>query len=405
MKALDDITVLACEQWEAGTTATEPMAFMGATVIMCEAPGRGQVGRTARPTYKAGVDTFYHIYLTMNKKSITLNLQNPKGVEIFKEIAKKADIVHDNLGPGTMDRLGVGYEALKKVNPRLIVSTIKGFGQGPYEKYFCMDGVAQAVGTSYSMTGFPDKPPISPGVSLGDTGTGMFSLGAILAAIHQRRITGEGQFVEVAMAECSMNYNRANYALRQAEKDPLFQGPPIPRAGSTLPGVAPYNIYKTMDSADKDNYMMIIAREQKQWNALLQVIGRDDLIGNPKYRDCWTRWQNVAEVDKMIEDWTSKRSASECFNVLAQAGVPASITLNSTQMMNDPHFMQREIVLELDHPHRGKYKTMGCVQRLSDNPIQYGTGPLLGEHNAEIFGRYLGYTHLELAKLVAEGII
>jgi len=405
MKALDDIVVLACEQWEAGTTATMPMAWMGATVIMIEAPGRGQVGRTARPTYKQGVDTFYAIYLTMNKKSLTLNLQNPKGVEVFKELAKKADVVHDNLGPGTMDRLGVGYEALKKVNPRLIVSTIKGFGQGPYEKYFCMDGVAQAVGTSYSMTGFPDKPPITPGVSLGDTGTGMFSLGAILAALHQREKTGEGQFVEVAMAECSMNYNRANYALKQAERDPLFKGAPVMRAGSTMPGVAPYNIYKTTDSTDKDNYLMVIAREPKQWDALLRVIGRTDLTGNPKFKDPWTRWENVAEVDKMIGDWTSNRTAKEGFTALCEAGVPAGITLNSTQMMNDPQFRESGIVIEMDHPHRGKFLTMGCVQKLSDNPIQYENAPLLGQDNLWVLAKYLGYTHLEVTKLAQEGVL
>lgn len=406
MKALDDITVLACEQYEAGTTATEPMAFLGATVIIVETPGRGQPGRGAgRPGFKEGVDRFYHIYLNMNKKSITLNLKNPKGVEIFKEMAKKVDIVHDNLGPATMDRLGLGYEALKQVNPRLIVSTVKGFGAGPYGKYYGMDGVAQAVGTSFSLTGFPDKPPVTPGVSLGDTGTGMFCLGAILAALHQRDITGEGQFVEAAMMECSMNYNRANYALRQAEEDPLFQGPPIQRAGSTLPGVAPHNIYKTRDSADKDNYMMIVAREQKQWDALLHVIGRSDLIGNPKYKDANSRWQYVDEIDKMIEDWTSQRSASEAFHTLAKAGVPASITLNSIQMMNDPHFIERQMVIELDHPHRGRYKTFGCVQRLSENNLEYQPGPLLGQHNSEIYARYMGYTHHELTKLAAEGVI
>jgi formyl-CoA transferase len=406
MKALDDITVLANEQYEAGTTATEPMAFLGATVILTERPGVGQIGRAPRPPMNiAGIDPFYHIYLTMNKKSLTLNLKHPKGVEIFKEIAKKVDIVHDNYGPGAMDKLGVGYEALKKVNPRLIVSSVKGFGEGPYEKYMCMDGVAQATGTSYSMTGFPDKPPIVPGVSLGDTGTGMFSLGAILAALHQRDITGEGQFVEVSMMEASMSYNRANFALRQAEKDPLFQGPPIPRAASTLPGVAPYNIYKTMDSADKENYLMIVAREQKQWDALLRVIGRVDLIGNPRYKDHNTRWQHVDEVDKIIEEWTSKQRASDAFNALCRAGVPTGVTLNSTQMMNEPHYIQRDMVIELDHPHRGHYKTWGCVQRLSENKLEYQTGPLLGQHNQEVLAKFLGYTHYDVAKLAAEGVI
>lgn len=407
MKALDDITVLANEQYEAGTTATEPMAFLGATVILTERPGTGQIGRSPRPPINiAGIDPFYHIYLTMNKKSLSLNLRHPKGVEIFKEIAKKVDIVHDNYGPGVMDRLGVGYEALKKVNPRLIVSSVKGFGEGPYEKYMCMDGVAQATGTTYGQTGFPDKSPVPPGVSLGDTGTGMFSLGAILAALHQREVTGEGQFVEVAMMETNMSYNRANFALKQAERDPLFQGPPIPRAGSTLPGVAPHDIYKTMDTPNNENYLMIVAREQKQWDALLRVIGRTDLIGNPKYKDANTRWQYVDEVNKIIEDWTSQRSAFKAFHALCRAGVPVGVTQNSTQMMNDPHYIGREMVIELDHPHRGKYKTFGCAQRLSDSEkIVYQTGPLLGQHNQEVLAKYLNYTHHDVAKLAAEGVL
>jgi formyl-CoA transferase/succinyl-CoA--D-citramalate CoA-transferase len=202
-----------------------------------------------------------------------------------------------------------------------------------------------------------------------------------------------------------MNYNRANYALRQAEGDPLFQGPAIKRAGSTLPGVAPYNIYRTADSDEKDNYLMIIAREQKQWHALLRVIGRTDLTGNPKYKDANSRWQYVAEIDKMIEDWTSKRGAYEAFHLLAKAGVPASITLNSTQMMNDPHFREQEMLIDLDHPHRGQYRTFGCVQKLSENKLEYQTGPLLGEHNAEIYAKYMDFTHHDLAKLSAEGII
>ena len=152
--------------------------------------------------------------------------------------------------------------------------------------------------------------------------------------------------------------------------------------------------------------MMIVAREQKQWNALLRAIGRSDLIGNPKYKDANSRWQCVDEVDKIIEDWTSQQNAYEAFHTLAKAGVPASITLNSTQMMNDPHFIEREMVIELDHPHRGHYKTFGCVQRLSDSPlVEYQTGPLLGQHTQEMLAKYLGYTHHDVEKLRAEGVV
>jgi formyl-CoA transferase len=407
MRALDDIIVLANEQYEAGTTATEPMAFNGATVILTEPPVRGQIGRAPRPPINvAGIDPFYHIYLTMNKKSLTINLKHPKGVEIFKELAKKVDIVHDNYGPGAMEKLGVGYEALKKVNPKIIVSSVKGFGTGPYENFMCMDGIAQATGTTYSQTGWPDKKPVPPGVSLGDTGTGMFSLGAILAALHQRDITGEGQFVEVAMMETNMSYNRANFALKQAERDPLFKGAPILRAGSTIPGIAPHDIYKTLDTPKNENYLMIVCREQNQWDALLRTIGRIELIGNPKFKDAFTRWQNVTEVNKIIEDWTSQQTASDGFHALCRAGVPTGITLNSVQAMNDPHYIGRDMVIELDHPHRGHYKTFGCVQRLGDSPLmEYQTAPLLGQHTQEVLAKYLGMTHHDVTKLRTEGVI
>ena len=154
------------------------------------------------------------------------------------------------------------------------------------------------------------------------------------------------------------------------------------------------------------NYLMIVAREQKQWDALLRVIGRADLIGNPKFKDSVTRWQNVEEVNKIIEDWTSKQGAFDAFHTLCRAGVPAGVTMNSTQKMNDPHYLGREIILELDHPHRGLYKTFGCVQRLSgSDKIVYQTAPLLGQHNQEVLAKYLGYTHRDLDKLHAEGVI
>jgi len=256
MKALEGIRVLACEQFEAGTTGTHPLAFLGAEVIMVETPGKGQPGRYLFPLPKKGLDAFYHIFLNMNKKSITLNLRDPKGVEIFKELVKYSDIVTDNLGPGTMDRLGLGYEDLKAVNPKIIVGTIKGYGHGPYEAYYSADSIAQAMGCSYSLTGYPDKKPITPGPSLGDTGSGMFLFGAVLAALHHREKTGEGSFIEVAMTECSLMYNRANFALKHAERDQMFQGEAAKRTGNTLPGVAPWNIYPAKDTEATENYVV-----------------------------------------------------------------------------------------------------------------------------------------------------
>jgi len=405
LKALDDITVLACEQFEAGTTATELLAFLGAEVIMVEAPMRGQPGRTIMPTYQKGVDTFYHIYLNLNKKSITLNLTNPKGVGIFKEMAKKADIVFDNLGPGTMDRLGIGYEALKAVNPRLIVTTLKGFGEGPYSDYLCYDNIAQATGGAYTLSGWPDKPPTLPGTTLGDTGSGMHGFVAMLAALHYRDITGEGQFVELAMVDNSLCFDRVPLALRQAEKDPMFTGAPAKRVGNDMAGAAPHGIYKAKDTAGTDNYVAIHVVDQAQWHALLKVLGKEDLLGDERFKDSASRWENREAVNQMVEAWTSQRSAQNAFHTLAQAGVPAGVTQNIPQVMNDPHLIARRSVVEVDHPHRGKFKALGCAPRLADSPVEVKCAPLLGQNNADVYARLMGYTQYELAELAKEGII
>jgi len=405
LKALDDITVLACEQFEAGTTATELLAFLGAEVIMVETPGKGQPGREGFGAPGPGLDSYYHIYLNLNKKSITLNLASPKGVEIFKEMAKKVDIVFDNLGPGTMDRLGIGYEALKAVNPRLIVGTLKGFGEGPYSSYLCYDSIAQSIGGAYCLTGWPDRPPTMPGQTLGDTGTGMYTFGALLAALQYRDVTGEGQFVELAMVDNSLCFNRVPLALRQAEKDPMFTGEPARRLGNNMPGVAPHGIYKAKDTENSDNYVAIHVVDQPQWNALLKVIGKEELLGDERFKNSASRWENRELVDQMVEEWTSKRSAQNAFHTLAQAGVPAGVTQNTTQMMNDPHLIARKSVVEVDHPHFGRFKTLGCAPRLADSPAEITCAPLLGQHNVEVYARLMGYTHHELSKLTKEGII
>ncbi len=403
MSALEDIRVLACEQFEAGTICTELLAFLGAEVIMVETPGRGQPGRW-QVTTKPGADSFYHISLTLNKKSITLDLSKPKGLEIFREMAKKADIVFDNLGPGTMDRLGLGYEELKKVNPRLIVGTVKGFGEGPYGNYLCYDTVAQAMGGACAMTSWPDKPPALSGTTLGDTGAGMHGFVALLAALEYRDVTGEGQFVEVALADSSLCYNRAPLSLRQAERDPMFQGEPAKRLGNTMPGVAPYGLYQTTESQKSDNYIVIHVMDQTQWNAMLRAIGKIELIGDPKFKDSASRWEHREVVDKMIEDWTCTKTAQTAFHALAEAGVPAGITLTTTQVMNDPHFVERKSVVELDHPVRGSFKTVTSPCRLAKSPLQLRCAPLLGEHNEEIYAKLLGYTKEDLATLKEEGV-
>jgi formyl-CoA transferase len=403
-KALEDLTVLDLTQWEAGPQCTLMMAFLGANVIKIEPPGAGDPARhfTAGPL-EADMDSFYFIYFNHNKKSITLDLDKAKGRDILKEMVKNADILVENFAPGTMEKWGLTYDTLKLITPGLVYGRVSGYGSyGPYAGYPAVDATIQAMSGMFSWTGFPDKPPVKSAPSVGETAAGVNLFSGILMALHQKVRTGKGQFVEVTEIDTAENLTRVRYS-SFAEYDQMYQKEPAKRAGIGGGGQAPSNLYPTKDDGAFINFGF--GRAQDQWETILKIIGHPEFIGDPRFADPYARGKVVDLVDKIITDWTSTKSGYEAFTTFAGAGISTGITYTSSQTMNDPHVTQRNMVVELEHPVRGKYKTLGYPAKLEKSPVEVKNAPLLGADNEAVYASMLGYTKKDMAELKAVGVI
>ncbi len=396
-KALEGIRVLDLTQYEAGPSSTQMLAWLGAEVVKIEPPG-GEAGRLALSD-KKGEDAWFFMLLNSNKKGVTLNLKAPRGRAMFETMVKTADVVVENLGPGAMERLGLGYEALKKLNPRIIAASVKGFGStGPYADYKSFEWIAQAMAGAMSMTGSPDGPPTKAIGGLADTGAGLHTAIGILAAIIQRNATGLGQQIEVAQQDAVVNLLRIH--LRES----YATGKPGPRQGNRSAAAAPSNIYRCRPFGPND-YVFIHCATQEMWKSMVTVMGRPELGDDPRYADRRDRVQFIDEIDDMIEAWTEKRTKQEVMETLASRGIPCGAVLDSNEVLADPHLRQRGFITELEHPRRGKYPMPGNPVRMSDSPTEVRRAPLLGEHNEEIYGKALGMSKEELDTLRRDGVI
>lgn len=396
-KAIEGIRVLDLTQYEAGPSCTQMLAWLGADVIKIEPPA-GEPGRTALSD-KRGEDAWFFLLLNSSKKGVTLNLKAERGRAIFEELVKRADVVVENMGPGAMDRLGLGYETLRRLNPRIIAASVKGFGSGgPYAEYKSFEWIAQAMAGAMSMTGWPDGPPTKAIGGLADTGAGLHTAIGILAAIIQRQATGVGQQIEVAQQDSVVNQLRIHL------RDTYVDGKPVPRQGNRSSNAAPSNLYRCRPGGPND-YVFIHCASVEMWKALTRIVGRPALGDDPRYADRRDRVQFIDEVDAMIEAWTEKRTKHEVLEILAGAGVPCGAVLDSSEVLADPHLRQRGMIVELEHPRRGKYPMPANPVRLSDSPTDVVRAPLLGEHNAEVYGALLGYGAAELDALRRDGVI
>src|SRR5215467_13815127 len=310
--ALTGIRVLDLTQYEAGPSATQMLAWLGADVIKIEPPS-GEQGRTALSD-KRGEDAWFFLLLNSNKKGITLNLKSDRGRVMFRDMAKTADVVVENLGPGALDRLGLGWQTLSTLNPRLILASVKGFGStGPYAEYKSFEWIAQAMAGAMSMTGSPDGPPTKAIGGLADTGAGLHTCIGILAAIVQRQATGVGQQVEVAQQEAVVNLLRIH--LRES----YVTGKPAQRQGNRSAAAAPSNIYRCRPGGAND-YVFIHCATVEMWKTLTRIVGHPELGNNPRYADRRDRVAIVDDLDAKIEAWTSKRPKQEVLETLAGAG-------------------------------------------------------------------------------------
>jgi len=396
-KALDGIRIVDLTQYEAGPSCTQLLAWLGAEVIKVE-PLAGEANRRA-VSDKPGVDSWGFLFFNANKKSVTLNLKHKRGRAILDDLLRGADVVVENFGPGAMERLGLGWEALHALNPRLIAASVKGFGSGgPYSGYKSFEFVAQAMAGVMSLNGEADGAPLKVPAGLGDTGAGLHLGIGILAAIVQRQATGVGQQVEVSQQDAVANLTRVHI------REQYMNGEPVVRRGNRQYGNAPVNAYRCRPGGPND-YLFVHGVTPDMFQALMRTIGRQDLADDPTLQSRAGRFARVDEIDALIEAWTGKHTKQEAMEILAGAGVACGAVLDSAEVLADEHLRGRGMVVDLEHPDRGRFPMLGNPVHMSDSPTEVRRAPLLGEHTAEVLGGLLGLSADELAQLKKDGAV
>src|SRR5499427_3204674 len=403
LDCLERIKVVDFTQFEAGPSCTESLAWLGAVVVKIENPTTGDPGRRLRPGQPDNDPWYFHQF-NANKKSLTLNLKSPRGLEIVRSLLKRADVTVENMAPGTIERLGLGYDAVNEINPGIIYCQVKGFGTGsPYENSLAFDMIAQAAGGPISVTGEGDRPPVKPGPSFGDTGTGMLMAVSILGALYKRDRTGKGQRLQVAMQDAMIHYMRVPFSRTQQSGQAQLRG----GSDRSQPGgLVPSALYPCKPGGPNDYVYVFTSRANPEhWTRLLKAIGREDLVGDSRYDSNQARSERAAEVDEIIAAWTRQQTKEDAMQIIGQAGVPAGAVFDTVELMNDPSLAERGIMQNVDHPTTGRYKMPAWPVRFDGAPPKVKPSPLLGQHNAEVLGGWLGIDAAEVEALRTEGII
>jgi formyl-CoA transferase len=411
-KALNGIRVLDMTHVQMGPSSTQILAWLGADVIKVELPGRGDITRQQLRDLP-DVDSLYFTMLNCNKRSITINTKTKKGQAIFRKLIEVCDVLVENFAPGAMDRQGFSWDVIQKINPRMIYASGKGFGSGPFADCKAYETVAQAMGGAMSTTGWDDGPPTSTGAQIGDSGTGIHLVAAILAALFQREKSGCGQRVEVAMQDAVLNLCRVK--LRDQQRlahGPLKEypqyphktfGEAVPRSGNASGGGHPGKALKCEPGGPND-YIYVVVQAQV-WEPLMKLIGRAELVGHPDYATPEARLPHLDECFNIVEEWTQKHTKYEAMKLLNEVNVPCGPVLDMRELMEDESLAARGIMVEVEHPQRGTFKTVGCPLQLSDSPVEVKTSPQLGEHTEEILREFVGYGDKDIEEAQAEGAI
>ena len=413
-KALEGVRILDMTHVQSGPTCTQLLAWFGADVIKVERPGTGDATRGQLRDIPE-VDSLYFTMLNSNKRSITLNTKDEAGKAIFAKLIEACDVMVENFAPGAIDRMGFPWERIQEINPRLIYASVKGFGPGPYQDCKVYENVAQCTGGSASTTGFDDGPPMVTGAQIGDSGTGLHLALGIVTALYQREATGRGQRVECAMQDGVLNLCRVK--LRDQQRlahGPLKEypqyphgsfGEATPRSGNASGGGQPGWILKCKGwESDPDAYIYFIT-QAAVWPAICKVIGKEDWIEDPEYATPDARLPKLEEIFDTIEQWTMTKDKFEAMDILNPLNIPCGPILSMKEISEEPSLRATGTVVEVEHPTRGTYLTVGNPIKLSDSPTEVERSPLLGEHTDEVLREVLGLSEEDVEAARAEGAV
>src|SRR5438046_4433740 len=413
-KALDGVRILDFTHVQSGPTCTQLLAWLGADVIKVERTGGGDITREQLRDIP-GVDSLYFTMLNHNKRSITIDAKNPKGKQVLEALVKHCDVLVENFAPGALDRMGFTWERIQALNPRMIVASVKGFGPGPYEECKVYENVAQCAGGAASTTGFDDGPPLVTGAQIGDSGTGLHLALGIVAALYQRISTGRGQRVLAAMQDGVLNLCRVKLRDQQRldrnhvmEEYPQYPdgtfGEAVPRAGNASGGGQPGWILKCKGWETDPNAYIYFITQAPVWDKICKVIGKEEWITHPDYAKPEARLPRLKQIFARIEKWTKTKTKFEAMDILNKNDIPCGHILSMKEIANEPSLRKTGTVVEVDHPTRGKYLTVGNPIKMSESPTEVTRSPLLGEHTDEVLAE-LGYTSEQVAELRSSGAI
>ena len=394
---LEGVRVLDLTQVQAGPSSTQLLAWLGADVIKIEEPGVGDRTRTEM-AHRPDMDSFYFMVFNSNKRSVCLDLKSEVGREVLKRLAGLSDVLIENFGPGRMERFGLGYDEIKRVNPGIIYASIKGFGSyGPYAHFKSFEHIAQAMSGAMSTNGEPGGTPLFLSAGVGDSGTGLHCAIGVLAALHRRDKTGCGDYVEVSMQDGVTNLTRIRMIQTLATHEPQE------RTGNKGWGGLPSLIYPCHPGGPNDYVALYIGGEA--WDSLLAIMGRSDLIGDERYANADGRTEHREEVEAVITAWTSGHTKHEIMHILNDVGIPCGAVLSTQDVLDDPHLRAREMVVDVQDPHRGDYQALGCPIKLSSNTVEVKPPPLLGQHSEEVLTTLLNMGEGEIAELREASVI
>lgn len=413
-KALDGVRILDFTHVQSGPTCTQLLAWFGADVIKVERAGAGDITREQLRDIP-DVDSLYFTMLNHNKRSITIDTKNPEGKQVLETLIQQCDVLVENFAPGALDRMGFTWERIQELNPRMIVASVKGFGPGPYEDCKVYENVAQCAGGAASTTGFDDGPPVVSGAQIGDSGTGLHLALGIVTALYQRTQTGRGQKVLAAMQDGVLNLCRVKLRDQQRlertgtmKEYPQYPngtfGEAVPRAGNASGGGQPGWILKCKGWETDPNAYIYFITQAPVWAKICNVIGKEEWATHPDYATPAARLPHLKDIFAEIERWTMTKTKFEAMQILNKYDIPCGPILSMKEIAEEPSLRKTGTIVEVDHPARGKYLTVGNPIKLSDSPTEVKRSPLLGEHTDEVMAE-LGYSPEQISALRIAGAI